>query len=113
LGPISIYHGWMRLRTFAFALSLVGCLSIPNPKTQAGAPKVAPDRQYLLDKGAGKQRVLVWDCLDNKRIVMTNSCRQMTCESDWSVHKSLCGGGDGWWDVDAKERLPMPEGTGW
>jgi len=52
-------------------------------------------------------------CLDNQRVVMTNSCRQMTCESDWSVHKSICGGGDGWWDVDAKERKPMPDGTGW
>jgi hypothetical protein len=98
---------------FALAAVLVGCVSVPNPKTQAGAPKVAPDRQYELEGGGGTQRVIVWDCLDNKRIVMTNSCRQMTCESDWTVHKSMCGGGDGWWDVPASERKPMPKGSGW
>jgi hypothetical protein len=95
------------------ATSLVACMNVPNPKTQAGAPKVAPDRQYVLEGGGGKQRVLVWDCLDNKRIVMTNSCRELSCESDWAVHKSICGGGDGWWDVPASERKPMPKGTGW
>jgi len=95
------------------AASLVACLEVPNPKQQADAPKSAPDRQYLLDKGAGQQRILVWDCLDASRIVMTNSCRQMTCESEWTVHKSMCGGGDGWWDVPAAERKPMPSGTGW
>ena len=107
----------MRISIAVLALAVpffgVACLSVPNPKQQAGAPKVPPDRQYMLESGGGKQRVLVWDCLDNKRIVMTNSCRQLTCESDWAVHKSDCGGGDGWWDVDAKERKPMPEGTGW
>ena len=97
----------------ALAAAVAGCVSVPNPKAQTGAPKVAPDRQYTIEHGAGTQRVLVWDCLDNQRIVMTNSCRQLTCESDWTVHKSMCGGGDGWWDVDAKERKPMPEGTGW
>lgn len=104
----------MRLVLSALALSLAACVSVPNPKHQAGAPKVAPDRQYMLEKGAGKQRVLVWDCVDNQRIVMTNSCRQMSCESDWTVHKSMCGGGDGWWDAPpASERMPIPEGTGW
>ena len=104
----------MRMILSVLALSLVGCMQVPNPKQQAGSPKVAPDRQYLLEKGAGSQRVLVWDCLDNQRIVMTNSCRQMTCESDWTVHKSICGGGDGWWDAPpASERKPMPQGTGW
>ena len=103
----------MKIRLAVLVLPLVACLSVPNPKLQAGAPKVAPDRQYVIEHGAGTQRVLVWDCLDNQRVVMTNSCRQMTCESDWSVHKSICGGGDGWWDVDAKERKPMPDGTGW
>ncbi len=97
----------------AVALPLVACLQVPNPKQQSGAPKIAPDRQYLLEIGGGKQRVLVWDCLDSSRIIMTNSCREMTCESDWSVHKSMCGGGDGWWDAPAKDRKPMPEGTGW
>jgi hypothetical protein len=101
------------LAAFAFALSLVACLSVPNPKQQASAPKVDPDRQFLLEKGGGQQRVLVWDCVDGSRIVMTNSCRQLTCESDWTVHKSMCGGGDGWWDAPATERKPMPSGTGW
>jgi hypothetical protein len=101
------------LLALLFGASITACFQVPNPKQQADAPKVPPDRQYMLDKGAGKQRVLVWDCLDGSRIVMTNSCRQMTCESDWSVHKSMCGGGDGWWDVPAEERKPMPEGTGW
>ena len=103
----------MKIRLAVLAVPLLACVSVPNPKLQTGAPKVAPDRQYVIEHGAGTQRVLVWDCLDNQRVVMTNSCRQMTCESDWSVHKSICGGGDGWWDVDAKERKPMPEGTGW
>jgi hypothetical protein len=106
----------MRIRVVVLALPLVlvACLNVPNPKLQAGAPKVPPDRQYMLESGGGKQRVIVWDCVDNHRIVWTNSCRQMTCESDWSVHKSDCGGGDGWWDAPpADQRKPMPEGTGW
>ena len=104
----------MRVILLALALSIVGCLSVPSPKHQAGAPKVAPDRQYMLEKGGGKQRVLVWDCVDDQRIVMTNSCREMSCESDWTVHKSMCGGGDGWWDAaPAAERKPIPDGTGW
>lgn len=108
----------MRISIAALALPIAlfgaACLSVPSAKLQAGAPKVPPDRQYMLESGGGKQRVLVWDCLDNHRVVMTNSCRQMTCESDWSVHKSDCGGGDRWWDAPpANERKPMPEGTGW
>ncbi|HEY1958271.1 MAG TPA: hypothetical protein VGH28_21790 [Polyangiaceae bacterium] len=99
--------------TALVATSLVACFQVPNPKQQPGVPRVAPDRQYLLEGGAGKQRVLVWDCLDGSRIVMTNSCRQMSCESDWTVHKSMCGGGDGWWDVPGDRRKPMPPGTGW
>jgi len=95
------------------ALALVSCLSVPNPKTQAGAPKIAPDRQYLLEMGENKQRVIVWDCVDNQRIVMTNSCDKLTCEGEWIVHKSMCGGGDGWWDQPASQRKPMPRGTGW
>ncbi len=109
-----MYHHAMRvILPFVIAASLAACMQVPNPKSQAGAPKVVPDRQYLLEHGGGKQRVLVWDCLDNSRIVMTNSCRELTCEGDWTVHKSMCGGGDGWWDVPADQRKPMPEGTGW
>jgi hypothetical protein len=109
-----VYDRPMRVILAALAaVLLTACFQVPNPKVQEGAPKIAPDRQYLLEGGAGQQRVLVWDCLDGSRIVMTNSCRQMSCESDWSVHKSMCGGGDGWWDAAASERKPMPPGTGW
>jgi hypothetical protein len=104
---------WRRWLAVALGGSLLACAQVPNPKTQVDAPKTVPDRQYVLEKGGGQQRVLVWDCLDGSRIVMTNSCRQLMCESDWTVHKSMCGGGDGWWDVPMTERKPMPSGTGW
>jgi hypothetical protein len=103
----------MRVTWPALTLLLVACMQVPSARQQAEAPKVAPDQQYLLEGGGGQQRVLVWDCLDGSRIVMTNSCRNLVCEGDWSVHKSMCGGGDGWWDAPATERKPMPKGTGW
>ena len=95
------------------AATLAGCYSVPNPKTQAGAPKVAPDRQYIFEIGTTKQRVLVWDCLGGKRIVWTNSCGQFNCDGEWAAHKSECGDANGWWDVDASRRKPIPPGSGW
>ena len=100
------------MRFVLAATLLVGCFGVPNPKIETGAPRTPPDRQYLLESSGGKQRVLVWDCIDGSRIVMTNSCR-ITCDGDWSIHKSVCGGGDGWWDVPAEQRKPMPGGNVW